>query len=328
MKVHFVAVGENTVRYLNELRLLLFSFRKNAHPYQDSPFTIVVNGSSPPRHIVQEIEERYSANVRVMPRISFTNPPTNKFNAFYAIEDAYDALVLMDSDTVVLRPIDGIVAGLETGQAGFRGPVTSNFLVWDTRALIEKYTDMTYEELTQLYGSKLKYFTPRTKKPAGGFMRAPFTYFVDAVIAASRETVETIRGDVVRISHDLSMYGREPRSYGRFVVNRLLTKYLKSPHAWGIHYQRVYSNCLGLSLALLKHRISVDILDDTYNQFFRVEPKEGSARILHYTTRAYPLPREELLTRKWVEAYSTATHRPEAPQLAALIEDYIRTYPG
>lgn len=83
MKVHFFAVGENTARYINEFRLLLFSFRKNAYPYQDSPFTIVVNGSSPPRHIVQEIEQRYNANVRVMPRISFTNPPTNKFNALY-----------------------------------------------------------------------------------------------------------------------------------------------------------------------------------------------------------------------------------------------------
>lgn len=234
----------------------------------------------------------------------------------------------MDSDVVVLRPIDGIVVGLETGQAGFCGPVTSNFLVWGTRALIEKYTNMAYEELTQLYGSKLQHFSPRTKKSTGGFMRAPFPYFVDAVIAASRETVETIRGDVVRISHELSMYGRDPRSYVRFLVNRLLTKRLKCPWVYGIHYQRVYSNCLGLSLALLKHRIPVDVLDDTYNQFFRVEPKEGPARILHYTTRAYPLPREELLTRKWVEAYSTATHRPEAPQLAALIEDYIRTYPG
>lgn len=328
MKVHFVAVGENTARYINEFRLLLFSFRKNASPYQDSPFTIVINGSSPPRHIVQEIEQRHNANVRIMPRISFTNPPTNKFNALYAIEDDYDFLVLVDSDVVVLRSIDGIVAGLETGQAGFSGPVTSNFLVWGTKALMEKYANMAYEELIRLYGSKLKHFTPRTKKSTGGFMRAPFPYFVDAVIAASRETVETIRGDVVRISHDLSMYGREPKSYGRFVVNRLLTRHLRLPYAWGIHYQRVYSNCLGLTLALIKHRTPVSVLDDTYNQFFRVEPKEGPARILHYTTRAYPLPREELLTRKWVEAYSTATHRPEAPQLAALIEDYIRTYPG
>jgi len=328
MKVHFVAVGENTPRYINELKLLLFSFRKNAVPYRDSPFTIVINGSSPPPQVIQEIEHRFDASVRVMPHISFTNPPTNKFNSLYAIEDAYDFLVLVDSDTVVLRPIDGILGGLRAGEPGFAGTVTSNFLVWDTKALLKKYAHTSYEEVKQLYGDKLKHFTPRTKKPTGGFRRAPFPYFVDAVVAMSRQTVETIREDVLRISHELSMYGRNPRSYVRFVINRLLTKHLKLPYAWGIHYQRVYSNPLGLTMALIKHRIPVNVIDDTYNQFFKTEPREGPARILHYTTRAYPLPREVLLTKKWVEAYSNASHRPEAPQLAALIADYIQTYPA
>ena len=328
MRVHFTAVGENSTSYINQLKLLLFSFRRNAGPYRDAPFTVIINGSAPDPNEKRQIEQRFDARVRVMPRIAFYCPQANKFNYLYAVDEEYDILVNFDCDTVVLRPIDGILSGLEPGELCFSGTAASDYLVWNTRALLRRYANITPQEAISVYGDKLQFFKPRSPKRMGGFRRAPFPYFTGGCYAMSGETVETIREDIVRIAHELSIYGRFCfRHQLVFRVNRLLVRcFRNTPFTIGPHYKRVYSEPLALSLAILRHRVPINILDDRYNQYHLTEPEEGPACILHYTTRAYPLPREELLTRRWVDAYSNATHRPEAPQLAALIEDYINTY--
>lgn len=48
MRVHFIAVTEPLPKYLNMLKALLYSFRKNAGIYKNAPFTIVINGTSLP----------------------------------------------------------------------------------------------------------------------------------------------------------------------------------------------------------------------------------------------------------------------------------------
>lgn len=327
MKVHFVAVGENTPAYLNQLKLLLFSFRKNAGVLRDAPFTIVVNQSAPDCGEREEIEQRFDAHIRVMPRISYSCLPGNKYNCLYAVDEPYDFLVYLDCDTVILRSIDGIQEALKSREASFFGTLTSNFLVWRPEILLQRYGITTSEEVARIYRDVLRFFKPRRSKPTADFMDSPFPYFNSGVFVMSHQTVEQVRQDIVQFTHDLSLYGkRSPQDYLRFRLNRILTKYLGLPYTLGSHYQRVYSDALALSFSLIRHRVPVAVLDDRYNQYFKSEPVEGPASILHYTTRAYPLPREDLLTQRWVDAYVDATHRPEAAQLCRLIEEYISTY--
>ncbi|MEW6365164.1 MAG: hypothetical protein AB1714_11070 [Acidobacteriota bacterium] len=328
MRIHVTTVGEASPAYVNQIRLLLHSFRRRSGFVGSAPFTVIFNGSGPGAAVEQELGGRFGACVRVMPRISFHCPTANRFNYLYAVSEDYDFLVNFDCDIVVLRTIEGLFEGLDAGQLGFAGTPATNYLVWNSAAMLRKYARMTPWEVRALYGDILHHFRPNYPQLEGGFRRAPFPYFCGGVYVMTRSTVERIREDVVRNCHELSLYGRFGLG-GRvvFELNRRLVRLIpRTPFTLGMHYQRIYSEMLGLAMALLKHRVAMSVLDYRYNQYLKTPPAEGPARVLHYTKRAYPLPREELLSWRWVEAYKNATHRPEAGELAGVIQDYLAEY--
>ena len=66
MCIHFITVAEPNVSYINMLKLLIFSFRRNGGSHKDAPFTVVFNGKSGPAEEVRVLEDKYQGHNRIV----------------------------------------------------------------------------------------------------------------------------------------------------------------------------------------------------------------------------------------------------------------------
>jgi len=86
LKVHLALVMENNKSYLNQVKLLLFSWRKNAGKLKNIPVTLITNAESLDNKEIKFFKKYFSPiGFKTMPKLGST-PPTSKSNAFYALD--------------------------------------------------------------------------------------------------------------------------------------------------------------------------------------------------------------------------------------------------
>ncbi|MGF1493512.1 MAG: hypothetical protein ACFBSC_13870 [Microcoleaceae cyanobacterium] len=323
MRVHFVAVGENSLRYVNMIKALVYSFRRNAGIYRDAPFTIVFNGAGIPESESLALQHQFDPlHIKVMPRLGGT-PYTNKFNAFYAVdESSYDALVFMDCDMVVLDAMDQLVECVRPGELYFSalptGSASRQGLVCYGR-LLEQYCHLSATEVESYRSSDFA---------------TDYPMFNSGFIVLTQPALMAIREDAVKISYDL-YYRKTPsnsKEYLAFGYYRLLTSsknplikaitpYLLSDSE--VSYPLWCCEQIGLTLAVIKHRIPMEILAPKFNWCSTDSMPSGSdPAVLHYMKGLFEIDRDNLFQGDWIQAYLNSD-MPMKRALAQVVGSYV-----
>lgn len=332
MRVCFVAVAETTPKYLNMLKALLYSFRKNAGIYKNAPFTVVTNGNNLPEQELLTIQERFSpVDVRTMPRLGST-PFANKFHALYAVDEStYDVLVYIDCDMVILSALDEITKSFNSEKpyftsTGISEKVSKTILGYDQ--LIASYANLTENEI---HSCKSEDF------------HTAYPLFNAGIYVLSKKAVVAIRDDAIQICHDLCKQ-RLPKSFKGFIRfryyqflgnNFLKDKKEKQLPQWlsrtaryllptnAVYYSESVTEQMGLALALMKNRIPLGIMDRKFNWTSpKSMPNGNLPSVFHYMRGLYrDIDREHLFEGDWIEEYLNSDS-PTKKALANIINDY------
>ncbi len=314
MRVCFIAVTEPTPKYLNMLRALLYSFRKNAGIYKDAPFTVVTNGTNISEQELSLIQGQFSPiNVRIMPRLGST-PFANKFHALYGVDEStYDVLVYLDCDVVILEALDKITEGLDPEKPcikakGIGKEVSTRIIGYDR--LIKHYGNLTEDQL-QTYKSEE--------------FNIGYPLFNAGIYALTKKAVLAIRDDAIKICHNLherqtpktikdllrlqyykyliENYLREKKGSEQPYWIRSVARYLLPKNA--VYYPQGQTEQMGLALAVLKHKVPFQMLDKTFNWTSQqLMPNGKLPAALHYMKGIYSdIDREHLFAGDWIENY-------------------------
>ena len=302
MRLCFAVVGEVSPDYLNMMIMLVYSFRKNAGIYKNALFNIIANGINMPKKYVSMIQEKFAPiQIITMPRLGGT-PHNNKFNAFYAVDDSkYDVLVLMDCDTVILGALDDIAEGCSSSQRYFKAVEVGKLgatLIKGYEFIIQYYGNITNDEL-RLY-KNLKFPTE-------------YPLFNSGIMVLTKQAVLTIRNDAIQIAYDL---------YQRRQLGGIKNKDFVSFENWisSTKYPLWMTEQMGLSLALIKHKIPYEILDRKFNYTAQNLMSDRSLpRIFHYMKGIYPIDRTNLFEGDWIEEYLNS-NSPTKKALANLVK--------
>lgn len=143
MRIILGLVTETTTAFLNQVKLCLYSFRKNAGKLKNIPIILVTNNESLSIYDKKFLKKNFSPiEFKIMPRLGAI-PHTSKLNIFYALDtDSYDVLLFLDCDTVIAKPLDNILDPIIRTEAEFlcrRGGETdrSSFINFD--GLVDEY---------------------------------------------------------------------------------------------------------------------------------------------------------------------------------------------
>lgn len=325
MRVHFVAVSEKSGKYLNMVKLLLYSFRKNGGIYKNAPFTIVTNGICIPEDDILTMKKRFPPlHVRTMPRLK--GPVNfNMYNAYYAVDEStFDVLVILDCDTIILHPLDDIAIGLDGEKPFFKAMKVGRkgYDILGYENLIKTYAGLTEKEL-------------RSYKDISFIPEYPL--FNAGVQVITRKAVLAMRDDIVKIAYDLDdnrVTRHSRRNFFQIRYYRLLLKMRKKGRFKNIvdrlvYLQNIalytpYSNQPGLALSLIKNRVPFEILDKKFNWLRLLE--DGSLpSIFHYLQPFYNFDRSNLFKGNWIEMYSNS-NSPTERALANIVKSYNFEY--
>jgi hypothetical protein len=231
-----------------------------------------------------------------MPRQHGGKGFVNKFNALYAPLKDYDVLLFLDCDTIVFRPLDGIVSGMNPEKAQFRarivGPPGAQ-KAGPLEPLIRRYALSEGDVLADFADDRF---------PGG------FPFFNAGVMAMTRPAAKLIRRDASRIAYEL--YAERARTtkdsalemvkeVGRRVKKRLIPNATQSTYAFWITDQ------LGIALSLMKNQIEYDVLPPYFNWVHPDGPEnEDLPALFHYMSGRHPhVDRQCLFDGEWQEAY-------------------------
>jgi hypothetical protein len=314
MRVHFIAVAEPNQTYVNMLKLLMFSFRRNAGIHRDAPFTVVFNGKSGPPDDVRVLENNYHVNTRVMPRLGRNGTFINKFNAFYALDDhSYDAIIYIDCDVSIFSALDELVEECDA-RIDFAATQAGPQQFYNYKKLIVDYTGLNQNEVSLHY---------RKEYPTG------YVHFSSGIMLLKREAVIRIREDAVKFYNELTEYGLQGtvKKIPRYIYNRGVEKLLgRLPVPWGYHYAGDVGDQLPLTLAVLKHKIRYKVLWTGYNWTGWDNPgllKNREPPLIHYAKGLYKIPRDKMFeNREWIDEYKRKSDK-GARVLADVVECYL-----
>jgi hypothetical protein len=120
MRIHLALVAENTPAFLNQVKLCIYSLRKNGGKYKNTPITLITNNEE-----LSEAEQDFFTThfapiqCKVMPRLAAI-PHTSKLNVFFAIDPKeYDILLFLDCDTVIMGPLNDMFDPILTNKTDF-----------------------------------------------------------------------------------------------------------------------------------------------------------------------------------------------------------------
>ncbi len=322
MRLRLGIVSETTSEFLNQVKLCLFSLRRNGGALRDLPVTLITNSEALDSREVDFLKRHFSPiDFKTSPRLGAIMH-TSKLNVFYAIDPStYDVLIFMDCDTVVRKPLDRIVDLIAQDDAQFvcrRGGVTDRDRFVDFDALVSRICgpDCTNRIL----------FDGVEEWPmlnTGIFLATP-----EAVRQIRRDSVEFtyalfndwLRTDALERTL-LPGMGRILRSLYEYKRLRpLFRAKLLSRHdvidAWPLEQGSV-------ALACIKSGIRVRYLDEIYNSWGGDE----DFHILHCFKSLYRFDRRTMYaedSENWIEEYSKSDV-PGKRFLAAIVRDYKQT---
>ena len=119
-KIFLGIVSETSEKFINQVKLCISSFRRNAGNIKNIPIVIVTNNTSLEENDRKFFENNFSPIIfTTKPRINII-PPASKLNIFESLEmNSYDIILYMDCDTVVLRPLDGMLSPILNDECDF-----------------------------------------------------------------------------------------------------------------------------------------------------------------------------------------------------------------
>lgn len=300
-------------------KLLVASLRQNGGSLKDAPFTVVVNGQDMPEHVKTEFEAFGNVRVRTMPRIAGT-PHTNKFNAFYAVEEPYDILVYLDCDTVVMRALDWLETEVDASDSLFMAkPVDDGGAdsVEQYDALVRRYSLEDGGTLADMRDDRY---------------RTAYPLFNSGVLVATHPAVQAIREGALLITYDLFRRWQQEYRCGNglqtegaawvrwawnAVWERLIRRFRNGPE-----YRAWMTEQLGLALSVIKSGVRIEPLVSTMNWMDDGSPDDAPLPyVYHYFAIAHDIDRGALFDGEWIGEYENSDSLPRR-KLAELARNY------
>jgi len=286
MRLHLGLVSETTDEFLNQVKLCLFSLRKNGGTLKNIPVTLITN--SEPLNIKEKkfLKKHFSPiEFKTMPKLGAI-PTTSKLNVFYAIDPSiYDILIFMDCDTVVRKPLDGIIDPIKNHGAEFvcrRGGKTDRNRFVNFDKLVAKFCRQDCKNKIYFEGEK------------------EWPMFNTGVFLATSEAVRKIRKNAINFTYEIFN-----RSQGIRAIESLpLIKYLyrlrllKTRNEvfadWTIEQGAIALSCINAG-------VKVQYLDEIFNSWGNID-----FRILHCFKSLYRFRRSEMYSKDsklWIKEY-------------------------
>ena len=285
MRVRIGLVAEASESYLNQVKLCLYSLRKNAGALNTAPVTLITNGEALKPNEESFLKKHFSPiEFKVCPRLGAV-PFSSKYNVFYAIDPStYDVLMYMDCDTVVRKPLDHIIDPIKFGGAQFlcrRGGGSDRGMFVDFNVLVERFCGKDQKKIC---------FEQQYEWPM----------FNSGVFLATSETVRKIRKDTVDFIYTIfnehyAVCAVEEQAFIRYFYK---FKFMKSKQIvlmpWTIDQG-------ALALACIKSGINIKYLDEPYNSWGNID-----FNILHCFKSAYKFDRGTMFSKEsqqWLAEY-------------------------
>jgi len=305
LKVCLALVCENNEKFLNQVKLLLFSFRKNAGELSGIQVTLITNAESLDNKEINFFKKHFPPiNFKTMPKLGAI-PHTSKLNAFYAIDPSeYDILIFMDCDTIVLRHLDNILDPIKKNNVDFlcrRGGKTDrgNFVNFDK--LVDEYCKDSQKKKVIFEGKE------------------EYPMFNSGVFLATSETVLKIRKNSIAFTYSLFNHWKFRRIIENMEIFKKLLKLkiLKSKKKVLIDWPIEQG---ALALSCINANVKVEYLDEIYNSWGDLE----DLKILHCFKSVYKFDRRYIFSseaEKWINEYEKSG-LPGKMLLAKTIKEY------
>ncbi|MAI80796.1 MAG: hypothetical protein CL917_17785 [Deltaproteobacteria bacterium] len=288
MRVRVGIVSETTTQFLNQVKLCLYSLRKHGGSLAGAPVTLITN-SDPLSPSEQSYFTTHFSPIefKTAPRLGAILH-TSKLNVFYSIDpSSYDALLYLDCDTVIRKPLDQIVAPIEKKEADFvcrRGGET------DRNRFVN--FDKLVSRLCEGGGTKISF---------DGEPEWPM--FNSGVFAASSEAIRRIRRDSIEFTYSIfndfeRVDAVESLPILKLLFRRgLLPSRQKVRQSWPIEQG-------ALALASIKAGLRIQYLREEYNSWGNLD-----FHVLHCFKSAYRFDRANMFASAeadWLEEYSAS----------------------
>jgi hypothetical protein len=119
-KICLGLVSEITESFINQAKLCISSFRRNAGKMKNIPIIFVTNNKPLTDDDRDFFIKHFSPIEFIVKKRIDIIPPASKFNILDAVDSgSYDVMIYMDCDTVVLRELDDMLTPLLTGDCDF-----------------------------------------------------------------------------------------------------------------------------------------------------------------------------------------------------------------
>jgi hypothetical protein len=309
MRIHLALVAENTPAFLNQVKLCLYSLRRNGGKYKDVPVTLIVNNEELSRSQEDFLTTHFAPiQCKVMPRLGAI-PHTSKLNAFFAIDPKeYDILLFLDCDTVIMKPLDAIFDPLLEGKADFicrRWGETDRNRFVDFDGLVKEFC-----------GSECRnkiIFKEKEEWPM----------FNSGVFMASSDAIVKIRKNAVDFTYKIydewmKNGGIEHLPIIKHLYSRsILRSRRKVLESWTIEQG-------ALALSCIKAGVRIQYLNEKYNSWWNL----ADLVILHCFKSAYKFSRENMFSKteeKHFVSYKTS-EIPGKRYLAEIVEKYKKEF--
>ena len=304
-RIQLGLVSETSKAFLNQVKLCLFSLRRNGGALSSLPVTLITNAEPLSEREAGFFEEHFSPiEFRTSPRLGAI-PHTSKLNVFYSIDPSeYDVLMFLDCDTVVRQPLDRIADPILNEGAQFvcrRGGKTDRNRFVDFNALVHEFCGPGRKD-------KILY---------DGLEEWPM--FNSGVFLATSEAVCKIR----RLSVDFTyrIFNQWQRSNALEQLPEAVRRQSEVKQvvreSWPIEQG-------ALALACIRSEVRVQYLEEIYNSW----GGELDFRILHCFKSLYDFNRNTMFSSEsdqWIEEYF-ASGIPGKIFLASMVREYKRAF--
>ncbi len=289
MRIKLALVSETSEQYLNQVKLCLYSLRKNGGSLSQVLVTLITNSNSLCRRQKAIFTKHFSPiEFKTAPRLGAILH-TSKLNIFYSVDpSSYDILIYLDCDTVIRKPLDHIVDPIINGEAEFlcrRGGKSDRDRFVDFDALVKNICG------------------PKSKQKISFEEKQEWPMFNTGVFVATSKAVRQIRGDSVEFTYALyDQWLRRDAFEGlpgiKYLFHfGLLPSRKEVLQNWPIEQGAI-------ALACIKAGLPIAYLDEVYNSWGNID-----FRILHCFKSAYKFDRAKMYSKeaeKWITKYSNS----------------------
>ena len=309
MRLKLGIVSETTQAFLNQVKLCLFSLRKNGGALSNIPVTLITNSDPLKSEERQFFEEHfYPIDFKISPRLGAI-PHTSKLNVFYSIDpSSYDVLMFMDCDTVVRKPLDQIVDSFNNEDLDF---------VCRRGGESDRNSFVNFDELVSRYCGENRlrkiYFEGEEEWPM----------FNSGVFLGTSRAIRKIRRKSIEFTYLLfnewqrtDALCRLPQSIKRIIEELDSSDYQVRPTIladWPIEQG-------ALALSCIKARIKINYLDEVFNSWGGDE----AFHVLHCFKSLYQFDRRLMFSEEsegWIKEY-LESDVPGKVFLANTVRDY------